>query len=304
MGLSLLSALSGPLLNWVLPMRLLLQHRLRQAAVLWVTGASSGGAPVSLSAELAAFHSANFVVRTDIRGREAERILDTLEGLRPRHLEQLCLHGEVIPEIELTIYKHRSDFDDFGRQVNAKIVGAHGVTTADGIVAYLGRSRGACLGVLMHELTHAYLRATGKRVAIWLNEGLACYFGGVRKAAGKRVVFGVPNAERLVVVNRALRANRHVPLKTLVRLTKTDFYAGRSGGGKITAHERLVYGEASTLVRFLKRSDSEFVRCKFERFLTMAYETSDTRQAFETIYGTDYAELERRWRSYVMALLR
>ena len=262
-----------------------------------------------LCAEPRHYWSANFTLQTDIRPHDAERILELLQSLRVRHLEQLCLEPAAIPKIPITIFRKRADFDKFGRDFNALIVGARGVATSQGVFVYFGRSRQDCLGVLVHELTHAYLRAANKRVAAWLNEGLACYFGGLRRGVGGRVVFGVPHSERLIVVVRALRTNRHIPLRKLLGIPKKDFYAGHSEHGRVSAYERLVYGEASTFVRFLMRSKAEPVKGRFKRFLGEVYQMEGSpqdraRQAFETVYGSDYERIERLWRSYAIGLLK
>ena len=250
------------------------------------------------------YESDHFVLATDISARNAERILDALESMRAEHLAELGLDPQAIPKLLLSIFRSRAGFNGFARRYNPRIVGYRGVTTPRGVVVFFGRSRGECIAALMHELTHMYFRAAGKRPALWLNEGLACYFGGVRRTVGGRTVFGVPNTNRLNAVSLAVRTNKHIPLKKLMTIGKKDFYLERSEDGKGLRRQSLVYGQAATLVLFLKRCKAEGVAGKFTRFLAEVYRTGDTKAAFESIYGTDYARLEKQWQSYVLGLAR
>lgn len=258
---------------------------------------------------MACYTSAHFTLRTDIRALDAERLLQVLAVLRDTHLERLGLASAAIPPIPLTVFETRADFDASAQSVDARMVGARGATTARGVFVYFGPSKAACMSVLAHELTHAYLRAADKRLAPWLNEGLACYFGGLRRAESARPVFGVTQQERLIVVVRALRARKHVPLRQLLAVPKHEFHAGRAHNAGANSRERLLHGEASTLVRFLMHSKAEHIKGKFKRFLQTAYRMGQssehgTRQAFEAVYGSDYERIERLWTSYVMGLVK
>jgi len=266
-------------------------------AAVWLMAA---GALASQST----YTSTHFVLHTDISPKNAQYLLDALEATRPMHLDGLRLTGRSIPQISLTVFGSRKDFNAFAQQRHPWMVGALGATTPEGVYVCFDRSRKACLGLLMHELTHAYLRACDIRVDVWLNEGLACYFGGVRVLTGGRFVFGVLDPDRVIAVARAVRSGRHVPLQTFVRLRKRHFYEGHHEGGKPSRQSRLIYGEAATLVHFLMRSKAEHVKDKFGRFLDAAYADSETGRAFESVYGPDYAVIERLWRPHVVGLVK
>ncbi len=248
------------------------------------------------------YTSAHFTLKTDVASRKADQMLKALEKLRSRHLSELALQGRAMPKMSMRVVADRSRFNAIAGKYSAKAIGAVGVTTRDGILAYYG-SRQQCLGVLMHELTHAYFRAAGVKIALWLNEGLACYYGGVRVAGG-RVVFGVLDRNRLAAARRAMATRQHLPLAELLEAGKSQFYLGRAADGAANPRERVVYGEAMTLVHFLKRSKAEAVAGKFGRFLSKAYESGDTTAAFGAIYGTDYAAIERLWMRHVEDMSR
>lgn len=266
-------------------------------AAVWLT-------PAGALASQSTYTSAHFALHTDVSPKSAKWLLDALAATRPTHLDRLGLVGRPIPQISLTVFGSRKDFNTFARQRHPWMVGALGATTPEGVYVCFDRSRKACLGLLMHELTHAYLRACDIHVDVWLNEGLACYFGGVRVVAGSRFVFGVLDPDRVIAVARAVRSRRHVPLQIFVRLRKRQFYEGHHEGGAPSRQSRLIYGEAATLVHFLVRSKAEHMKDKFGRFLDLAYADSETCRAFESVYGPDYAAIERLWKPYVVRLIK
>ena len=153
----------------------------RCALALLLAGLMSGQS----QAEVSHHTSPNFSLRTDLSEHSAERLLNVLEASRPVHRAGLGLARGPAAKIDIVVLKSRAAFNELGRRYSEKIVGAFGATTRDGILAYYAGSRPACVGLLMHELTHAYFRAAGVRPAVWLNEGLACYFSGVRRAGGR-----------------------------------------------------------------------------------------------------------------------
>ncbi len=258
-------------------------------------------AGVCLAGE-ATWRSEHFVMRTDLRGKTARRLLDELEALRPRHLAGMRLVDSDAPQVRLFVFKTRAGFNAAARRYSAKAVGAVGLSTSDGVLAYYS-SRRKCLAVLMHELTHAYFRSAGVRPALWLNEGLACYFGDLRFTP-RKVVFGVIGPGRLAALRVAMYSDRYVPLRALLRAGKPQFYIGRPADGKTpNLRERLIYTEAAAFVHFLKCSRAPEVAGKFDAFLDKFYQTGDTQAAFEAVYGIDYAALETRWRAYVETLL-
>ena len=107
--------------------------------------------------------------------------------------------------------------------------------------------------VLKHEAFHHFIHFyTGCKLGTWYDEGHAEYFaGGV--FAGKRIKIK-ENPWRKTYIQRVLVANKHVPLKKLVNLSKREFYSNAG----------VCYAEAWSFVYFLREGRKGGVRMKKE----------------------------------------
>lgn len=158
--------------------------------------------------------------------------------------------------------------------------------------------------IFFHEATHMFVNLTAKnkafRFPMWLNEGMAEYFGGSRFDYEEGAyTFGHVLNDRLEVIQRAIKRGRHTPLETFIGSE------GRAGA----------YDQGWSLVLFLVQRDDGKYAGRFGKFLSLM---RDSRLAmrlnergpeyldyFKKLFlkrGQTMQEFEEEWKQYVLAL--
>lgn len=142
-------------------------------------------------------------------------------------------------------------------------------------------------GTLSHELVHPYMEANFPNVPAWFNEGVASLYEQPRERDGKLV--GTTNW-RLPGLQRQLRAAESPGLAALLATSTEDFY-----GADYDA-----YAMARFLCQYLQ--DHGKLHTFYQRFV--ASEDLTGQAALEEVLGMSLAELEPRWRTWVLGLRR
>lgn len=142
-------------------------------------------------------------------------------------------------------------------------------------------------GTLSHELVHPYMEANFPGVPAWFNEGVASLYEQPRERDGKLV--GTTNW-RLPGLQRQLRAEDSPGLATLLATSTEEFY-----GADYDA-----YAMARFLCQYLQ--DHGKLHTFYQRFV--ASDDLTGQAALEEVLGMSLAELEPRWRTWVLGLRR
>lgn len=142
-------------------------------------------------------------------------------------------------------------------------------------------------GTLSHELVHPYMEANFPNVPAWFNEGVASLYEQPRERDGKLV--GTTNW-RLPGLQRQLRAAESPGLAALLATSTEEFY-----GADYDA-----YAMARFLCQYLQ--DHGKLHTFYQRFV--ASEDLTGQAALEEVLGMSLAELEPRWRTWVLGLRR
>lgn len=142
-------------------------------------------------------------------------------------------------------------------------------------------------GTLSHELVHPYMEANFPDVPAWFNEGVASLYEQPRERDGKLV--GTTNW-RLPGLQRQLRAADSPGLAALLATSTEEFY-----GADYDA-----YAMARFLCQYLQ--DHGKLHTFYQRFVASDDRTG--KAALEEVLGMSLAELEPRWRTWVLGLRR
>lgn len=139
---------------------------------------------------------------------------------------------------------------------------------------------------IVHVLHYGHMERLGQPHALWVQEGLAALFEDYDWTEDGSIRF-LPN-ERHNVIRRRVRANMALDWPTLFELPADRFMA-RSGA---------LYPQARSIFEFLAAEDrlEPWYRAYVRRF-------EDDRtgaQAFEEVFGQSLADIEARWRRWVM----
>jgi tetratricopeptide (TPR) repeat protein len=148
-----------------------------------------------------------------------------------------------------------------------------------------GRDRFA---TAFHEYVHLHLRNTVPGAPLWLNEGLAEFYGALQFSGGEALL-GAPIPGYL----QLLRSQPMLPLSQLFAVgTNSPHYNEQDKAG-------IFYGESWALVHFLMlRADGQHQE-QFSRFLQSLSRGDETEKAFEDSFGLTLATAEQQLRDYV-----
>jgi len=177
--------------------------------------------------------------------------------------------------------------------------------------------------VLYHEAFHQYVFHSAGRLSphIWFNEGNADYFSGAvlsRRNGIDEVSKVRPHPWRVATIMKAVRAEKHVPLKQLFRMTRPEYY--RNGP--------LHYAQGWSVVYFLRNSPEVRRNQEWNKILSTYYKvlcheydrrtaglaedaTLERAQAGEqakaaahraAFKGVKIDELEAEWKKFVLRL--
>ena len=143
-----------------------------------------------------------------------------------------------------------------------------------------------------HEYVHLHLKDNVPGVPLWLNEGLAEFYGTMQFSGGEAVL-GAPLAHYI----RLLREQEMLPLSTLFSIgTNSPHYNEQAKSG-------VFYGQSWALVHYLMlgggNSGTNGRQDQFKRFLQQVSRGDTPAKALEDSFGMTVTAIESELRAYV-----
>ncbi|HEX3186103.1 MAG TPA: tetratricopeptide repeat protein [Pyrinomonadaceae bacterium] len=142
-----------------------------------------------------------------------------------------------------------------------------------------------------HEYVHLHLKDNVPNTPLWLNEGLAEFYGTMQFSGGEATL-GAPLNHYI----RLLREQEMLPLSTLFSIgTNSPHYNEQEKSG-------VFYGESWALVHYLMLgggNTSNGRQEKFKRFLQQVSRGDSAAKALEDAFGTSLATVEDELKAYV-----
>src|SRR6185369_11829680 len=143
-------------------------------------------------------------------------------------------------------------------------------------------------GVAFHEYVHLHLRDNIPGVPLWLNEGLAEFYGSLQFSGGEALL-GLP----LPYYIRLLRSEEMLPLATLLGIdSRSPHYNEQDQSG-------IFYGESWALVHYLMLGGGPGRQDQFKRFLQLVSRGDDVVKALESSFGMTLDTIEKELYAYV-----
>ena len=140
---------------------------------------------------------------------------------------------------------------------------------------------------LYHEYTHAYFRYNFRGLPMWLDEGLAEYYGNT-SIESKEAGVGMPNETQL----RTLKENAFLPVDQLVTIDRTSpLYNTRE-------HSGIFYAESWALVHYLMISDDVRGQDLINKYLHALHATDDPIEAANQSFG-DLKKFSEKLNAYI-----
>jgi hypothetical protein len=151
------------------------------------------------------------------------------------------------------------------------------------------------LHVLQHEGFHqfAYSRF-GDDLPIWLNEGLAEFFGSA-VLVGRTLVIGQTNPRVLQGIKQAIELDRTIPFRRMLSISPDDWMRGLREGSA-----PLQYNQAWSMVQFLVYGDGGRYVKAFDGYLRLVNAAVPSEVAFARSFGPDVQAFERRWKTFTL----
>jgi len=139
-----------------------------------------------------------------------------------------------------------------------------------------------------HQFAHAMI---GPNLPIWVNEGLAEYFGeGI--FTGDGFVTGVIPPWRLKRLKAGMEAQRFIPVRTMMLITHEQWNQQLNLAN---------YDQAWAMVHFLAHAEDGKYQQPFVQFMRGVSQGMDWRAAWMGTFG-DPEGFEQKWRAYWLAM--
>jgi len=155
------------------------------------------------------------------------------------------------------------------------------------ILMRLDSAAGNPYPVVYHEYTHLFLRQANDRMPLWLNEGLAEFYG-TTEIYGQEVLLGEPNQKHLML----LRQEKLLPLSTLFTVDKESPYYLEEKKGSI------YYAECWALTHYLTLKDYAEKTANVQQYTRLVNDNVDPVTAAIRVFG-DLRKLQRSLELYI-----
>ena len=269
--------------------------------LLWTLPATVR-AQVSL-ADLQTLESRAYRIHTNLTREEAQEYGQHMDLIYRAYSKRFAsLRGSDRDKQNLYLLRTREDYistmRDFGIDASATggvfFWGGRGTGLATWIE---GLSRDQVFDTLQHEGFHQFAHTKlGTELPLWVNEGLAEYFGAAIVVDDK-VRLGIVDEQRVETVREALRTRQAIDFDQLLNISPQQWHQNMNGG---TRQGRLQYDQSWAIVHFLIHGDGGRYQKAFSSYLTLISQGRDHEQAFRESFGTtNTGPFARRWEKFI-----
>jgi len=243
----------------------------------------------------------HYQVRTDLGPEAAVLIALQQEAL---YAELVHRMGDLTPKrpagrMNATAVRTRKRFTDISGDEDLKVQGLH-IPQKNLLIAW--GELPTVTSVMRHEGTHQFVAVfIGASCPVWLNEGLAEFYRAGVFENGRLEVGRVVAAD-VFAVRDALAKNTHIPILKMLTMDYATWAAPMKKEKNPGEEMAPQYQEAWLMVHFLAYAENGKYRLPFQQYIASVARGWPHAQAWETVFGKDYAAFEARWRAYVDAL--
>ena len=143
--------------------------------------------------------------------------------------------------------------------------------------------------IVQHEGFHQFVHAViGGEIPIWVNEGMAEYFGEAI-FTGDGFVVGVIPQWRLMRIKKTIQNGGFKSIASMMRLSHTTWNSEMNIAN---------YDQAWSMVHFLAHGDGGRYQSAFEGYMRLISHGRDSEDAWDGTFGNDTAGFERQWKAY------
>jgi hypothetical protein len=222
---------------------------------LLLAGALAWGAPSAAhGAERRRIDGRNYTVHTDIKTDVAEQLVERLDNIYDEYARRLSgfgANGNGAPRPEAYLFEHQRDFMEFTGDPSPHVAGVF-APSVNRLALYL-HDRVSLNRTLQHEAFHQFAHNTiSPNMPIWLDEGLAVYFGEALWT-GDHFLVGQVTPERLKRLREDIRTNRLIPFRELMAMSQAQW---KQATARDPERAFTQYNQSWAMVHFLAHAGS------------------------------------------------
>lgn len=259
--------------------------------------ASAGAAPAQnhvvrpaidkdLPERMKAVDTPEYTVYSDLPKPLLEEVVQRLERMVQEYRDRTDFLSDArdTRKLPLYLFSNRADYTDRGGLKETA-----GFFDGERLLAYIGtRPDARAWHVIQHEAFHQYLAGKlGHEVPVWLNEGLAEYFGE-SMFTGDGFVSGVVPPWRLKRMQDNLKTDKMPSVAEMLAMPHERWNAQMRQEN---------YDMAWSLVQFLAHGDDGKYQAAMVKYVQAARTERQAARAFAEIFGPASA-VQERWREY------
>ncbi len=232
-----------------------------------------------------AVRTPHFVVNSDARPAKARDVALELERMVSALAQVVPLAPRSYQATEVYLFASDSEFEATcgaaaGRPCS-RLAGLFLPGRYGDYVLVSGERSEQARAVACHELTHAFVRNSSPNIPLWLNEGLAEFWGSF-SVVGKDVRIGRPDEDHLAL----LRRQGLLPLATVLGVTY------ESPEYNVPARRPAFYAQAWLLTHYLLLGKPGG-RAMLGQYLARLQAGVDQEEAFRSAFGESSEQLNR-----------
>jgi hypothetical protein len=232
------------------------------------------------------YQSRHYDIHTDLEPEAAqEAVLRMTRMFEEYSARTQGSFGHIARPLPFYIFTKPQDY-----YANGGRPGSVGVFMGDKLMAIAGqRVDDQTWHVIQHEGFHQFVHAVIRGdVPIWINEGLAEYFGNA-VFTGDGFVTGIIPPDRLQRVKRMIQQHRSKTIEEMMTLSHWQWNAELNMDN---------YDMAWSMIHFLGHADDGRYQIPFQKFLRDVSWGKGYERSWLRNFGAGTAEFEARWRDY------
>ncbi|MEX2212665.1 MAG: DUF1570 domain-containing protein [Phycisphaeraceae bacterium] len=251
---------------------------------------------------LTSFASTHYDIHTNVAMDKAREIGRHMDAVFEEYTKRFHAFGKgATPRMPLYLLKTQQEYLDFMRGKGVDATGTGGIffirPDAKGLATWLdNRPSWITLETLQHEGFHQFAYACiGTKLPLWVNEGMAEYFGDAI-LVDKRLRVGICPNRRLQSVKQAVIDRKTIDFDELLTTQPGKWHQTLV---RSPERGRLQYDQSWSMVYFLIHGEDGRYRAAFEKYLTVVAKGMESGEAFKHAFGAkDTVAFRRQWEKF------
>jgi len=242
------------------------------------------------AAQLRAYESRYYVLHTDLDAEVVREVDARITAMAEMyHQRTRGFGGAIKRKFPFYLFKDPRDYYAAGG-----LAGSAGVFDGTKLMAIAGEKLSdAVWHVIQHEGFHQFVReVVGGDIPIWVNEGMAEYFGE-SIYTGDGYVVGVATPQRVARIQNWIRDGNTASIAKMMTLHHETWNMQMS---------LVNYDQAWSMIYFLAHGDGGRYEKALNSFIRAVSAGAPWEQAWTQAFGPGTRDFESRWRDYWLAM--